>query len=125
LAAVSAKNNTMVNIGLEQFKAGLQLAEVARLTKDLAQAKKITKQAFQLINSGSKSIMELPDDWCGTGPHPWPWPIPRPNWREIETQLSQAEVLGHLATIQKNIILEDVKSNINVAIKDIATQIAR
>jgi hypothetical protein len=113
----------MANLGLEQFKAGIQLAEVARNTSDKTQAKKLTKQAFQLINNGSKALMDFPDNWCGTPPVPRPWP--RLNWSEVEIQLSQAEVLGQLATIQRNVGLEDVKSAVGAEIKAIASQIVR
>ena len=115
----------MANLGLEQFKAGIQLAEVALNTSDKAQAQKLTKQAFQLINSGSKALMDFPDNWCGTPPIPHPWPVPRLDWSDVRTQLSQVEVLGQLATIQKNVGLEAIKNVVGVEMKAIVSQIAR
>ena len=98
----------MENQNFERFRAGLALVETARNTADIESAKKIAKEGFALIQKASATFMDIPDDWCGTGPKPWPWPWGEkgpfgPGPDPIPDFLSREEVFGRLASIKKNI----------------------
>lgn len=86
---------------IENLKKGIAMAEIARITGDKQTAKLITIEAMNLINSASKTFMDVPENWCPTPPVPWPWPWKNPRLltdifgNEI-TKFSKIDVLNSM-----------------------------